>query len=74
VFYLNKPFGRFKSIALPTDTKKVPDWFMEHFFNLVDREAQITRLVDDPLESIIDAIGKIIPTKKSLLVDELVEY
>jgi DNA polymerase elongation subunit (family B) len=74
VFYLIKPFGRFKSIAIPTDTKKLPEWFNEHYLKLVDRQAQITRLVDAPLENIIGAIGKVIPTRKSLLVDELVEY
>ncbi len=73
-FYFTKTFGRFKSIAVPTDTKKLPDWFMKHYHHLIDREAQVERLVDKPLENIIEAIGKRIPTKKSLLIDELVEY
>lgn len=73
-FYFTKTFGRFKSIAVPTDTKKLPDWFMTHYHNIIDRSAQVERLVDNPLLNIIEAIGKKIPTKKSLLVDDLVEY
>lgn len=73
-FYLTEKFGKFKSIALPTDTKKLPTWFSEHFEHLIDRDAQGLRLIDSPLKHILSAIGERIPTRKSLLFDSLVEY
>lgn len=73
-FYLTEKFGKFKSIALPTDTKKLPPWFKEHFEHLIDRDAQGLRLIDSPLKHILGAIGERIPTRKSLLFDSLVEY
>lgn len=73
-YYLNKKFGRFKSIALPTDLKNPPKWFMEHFAPLIDREAQALRLIDKPLAVILNAIDEMVPTRQSLLFDELVSY
>lgn len=73
-FYLTEKFGKFKSIALPTDAKKLPDWFVEHFEHLIDRDAQGLRLIDSPLKHILGAIGERIPTRKTLLFDSLVEY
>jgi len=73
-FYLTEKFGKFTSIALPTDTKKLPPWFVQHFEKLIDRDAQGLRLIDKPLSPILTAIGERIPTRKSLLFDSLVEY
>jgi transcription termination factor NusB len=73
-YYLTKKFDKFKSIALPTDLKQPPEWFIEHFAPIVDRQAQLERLVDKPLQSILDAIGELAPTKKTILIDELFEY
>lgn len=72
VFYLTQKYGRFKSIALPTDTEQVPDWFLDHF--TIDREAHILRLVDRPLTNIFKAIKVEVPSKQSLLVGELLEF
>jgi DNA polymerase elongation subunit (family B) len=74
VFYLKTKYGRFKSIAVPTDTRELPGWFKKHFEKDIDREAQVKRLIDQTLKNIVGAIGETIPTKKSLLVDELFEY
>ena len=73
-YYLTKKFGRFKSIALPTDIKKTPGWFMEHFAGIIDRERQADVLVNKPLKSILTAIDKMVPSRQSLLFDELVSY
>lgn len=73
-FYLTQKFGKFTSIALPTDTKKLPPWFAEHFEQLIDRDKQGERLINSPLSPILGAIGERIPTRKSLLFDSLVEY
>lgn len=72
VYYLMEPNGRFKSIALPTDIKQVPGWFMEHF--QIDYDAHILRLVDNPLENILKAIGKKTPTRQSIFVDTVFEF
>ena len=62
VFYLTQKYGRFKSIAIPTDAQGVPEWFTEHF--TVDRDMHIARLVDNPLNNIIKAIGKETPSRQ----------
>lgn len=72
VFYLLGNYGKFKSIALPTDIEVVPQWFVDNF--RVDKEAHIERLVDNPLSNILKAIGKQPPTKQSMLVDSLLVF
>ena len=72
VFYLTQTYGRFKSIALPTDIEAAPEWFIENF--KVAMPAHIERLVDKPLENIIKAIGKCSPSHQSLLTDSLLEF
>jgi len=72
VFYLSRKYGRFHNIALPTDTTQVPDWFLDHF--TVNRDMHIERLVDNPLNNIIKAIGKETPSKQSLVVEELLDF
>jgi DNA polymerase elongation subunit (family B) len=72
VFYLTQKYGRFHNIALPTDTTKVPEWFLDHFS--VDRDAHIERLVDNPLNNIIKAIGRETPSRQSLIVNELLDF
>jgi len=72
VFYLNKMYGRFKSIAIPVDIEKVPDWFIEDF--TIDRKAHVDRLVDNPMNNIIKAIDKVSPSHQSLLTDSLLDF
>jgi DNA polymerase elongation subunit (family B) len=72
VFYLTQKYGRFKSIAIPTDTTSVPEWFLEHF--TIDRTLHVERLVDNPLQNIIKSVGYEVPSKQTLLVDSLLEF
>ena len=72
VFYIKKHTGRFKSIAIPTDTEVIPQWFLDHYD--VDRKAHIERLVNKPLGNIIRAIGKDVPSKQGMLVNSLLEF
>jgi DNA polymerase elongation subunit (family B) len=72
VFYLTKSYGKFKSIALPTDIEVIPDWFTKNF--TVDIEAHIERLVDNPLQNILKAIGKKTPTRHDIFVDSAFEF
>jgi len=73
-FYFKKKFGKFKSIAIPIDTLHLPDWFLENFEQYIDRKAQLLRLIDMPLKTILTAIGEKPPTAKSVLIDEYAEY
>ena len=63
---------RFISVALPTDIETIPEWFLKNFE--IDRKKHIVRLVDKPLGNILKAIGKKVPTKQSLLVNELLGF
>jgi hypothetical protein len=72
VFYLTQKYGKFKSIAIPVDIEQVPPWFLEKFTIL--REAHIQRLVDNPLNNILRAIGKKAPSRQQLLVDDLLDF
>jgi DNA polymerase elongation subunit (family B) len=72
VFYLKTTVGRFKSIALPTDLEVVPQWFLDNFE--IDKDAHVERLVDNPLENIVGAIGKKAPSRQTILIDSLFEF
>lgn len=73
-FKLKKKFGRFKSIALPSDLTKPPVWFMEHFYGIIDRAGQYDILVTKPLGTILSAIDVHVPTAQSVLMDDLLTY
>lgn len=66
VFNLKAPYGRFKSIAIPTDAEFVPDWFLENF--TIDRKLHVEKLVDNPLQNILKAVGKKAPSITTLNV------
>lgn len=72
VYYLKRPDGKFKSIALPTDLKKIPEWFIKHIN--VDIDLQIEKLIDNPLENILRVIGKVPPSKQTMFLDSLLEF
>ena len=72
VFYMTESIGRFVSVALPTDIEVIPQWFLDNF--TIDRDKHIDRLVNNPLNNILKAIGKETPTAHSLFVDELFSF
>lgn len=72
VFYLKRPEGKFKSIALPTDLKKVPKWFIDNI--AVDIDTQVEKLVDAPLQNILRVIGKVPPSEQTLFLDSLLDF
>lgn len=71
VFYLRRPIGKFKSIALPVDEDVTPEWFKT--MN-IDVDLQIEKLVDNPLKNILKAINKVSPTNQSLFADSVLEF
>jgi len=70
VFYLTQPIGKFKSIAIPKDIMELPRWFIDHFNPIIDRKAQLVRLVDKPMAIMVSAAGIKVPTKKKLKFEE----
>lgn len=72
IFYLNKKYGRFKAIAIPTDIDTVPQWFLDNF--VVNRDMHLERLIDKPMNNIIKAIGKKTPSKQSLFTDNMLGF
>jgi hypothetical protein len=72
VFYLTQMYGRFKSIAIPTDIEVVPQWFYDNF--TVKREMHVERLVDKPLQNILTAIERQVPDKQDLHVESLLGF
>jgi DNA polymerase elongation subunit (family B) len=71
VFYLKRDYGRFHSIALPTDIDVIPQWFLDEYQPVVDRYKQAERLVDDNLKLVFKAIRKEVPTRQIVLFDDI---
>jgi len=75
VYYLKRRFfDKFKSIAIPTDTTQIPEWFISDYKDFVDVDAQLERLIDNSLKGIFGAIGKEVPTAQGLLIDDLLSF
>ncbi len=64
--------GRFKCISIPTDADFVPEWFLENF--IIDKPSHIERLVDNPLQNILKAIGERTPSRDSLIFESAWEF
>lgn len=74
-YYLKQKFyNRFTSIAIPTDTTNIPEWLKEHYKEWIDIDAQLYRLIDKSLEAILEAIGKVVPTRQELMVNDLITF
>jgi hypothetical protein len=73
-YNLTKKMGRFHTIAIPSDLIMIPEWFVENIIPIIDREAQVEKLIDLTLTNICDAIGKQIPTEKAVMANELLVY
>jgi hypothetical protein len=65
---------QFTSIAIPTDTKKIPKWFISEYKNLIDIDAQLFRLIDKSLEQIITPANLEVPSVQGLLLDDLLTF
>ena len=72
VFFTNSPVeGFFNAIAIPTDIDYIPQWVKDFVNQNLNREKQISRIVDGPVDNIIGAIGKRTPAKRDLLINNL---
>lgn len=72
VFYLTKKYGKFKSIAVPTDLEVIPEWLTANF--TVDRFLHEEKTIDGPLTIIFEAISRPVPTLQSLFNDSVLEW
>jgi DNA polymerase elongation subunit (family B) len=73
-YYLKNAFGKYNAIALPAELNVPPKWFETEFFDNIDKNAQIKRLIDDPIQSILSAIGEQTPTEKILVLKDTLEF
>lgn len=62
------------SIALPTDVDPIPQWFIDTYWPMVDIKAQLARLVDAPIQQVLTAINKTVPTENDLVANECLEF
>jgi len=74
IFYMKERINGFKSIAVPEELKIIPDWFKSKIYDTIDRELQIIRLVDKPLQQILSAINEELATRQSLLIEDEFEF
>lgn len=72
VFYLDQMYGKFKSIALPTDIEIIPSWFTDNF--VVDRALHAEKLIDNNLAHIFTAIKQEVPTRQTVLTNDLLTF
>lgn len=72
VFYLTQKYGKFKSIAVPTEMEKLPSWFEENFTVLRTRHEH--NLIDKNLEKIFNALSREVPTAQSKFNNSLMEF
>lgn len=71
VYYIKKKIGKFTSIALPTDAEHVPNWFIENFLNKIDKDKQLSRLIDNPLSNILKAVNLATPTPQTVHANDI---
>lgn len=73
-YYLTKPMGRFISISVPAELKILPQWFIDDFIPIIDIDRQIFTLIDQTLTNICNAVGKLVPTEKAVLADDILVF
>lgn len=71
--YSLKPneFG-FKTIAMPAEATKFPDWFLQNFS--IDIKTTEQKMFDSKLGKIFIAIGKDVPTPQSVLTNSILNF
>lgn len=74
VFYLKRPRGRFKSIAIPTDLGKIPKWMLEHDEFSIDVHKHEDKLIDAILSKIFVVLNEEVPTAQSKFNNSLMEW
>lgn len=72
VFKLKQKVGKFKSIALPSDLEEIPEWFEENV--VLSMEEHIKSLIDNPLQNILDAVNKRVPTEQTQFLNTFLEF
>jgi DNA polymerase elongation subunit (family B) len=72
VFYIKNKHPHFKSIAIPTDIRKVPDWFYDNFE--IDMDKHEDRLIDKNLIKIFEVLGMDVPDQQSQFNNTLMDF
>jgi hypothetical protein len=72
IFYLKGNSHGWKSIGLPAELERFPDWFSEEFE--VDRKLTEEKMFDNKLKGIFGAIGWEVPTPQNTHVNRILRF
>jgi DNA polymerase elongation subunit (family B) len=72
IFYLKANARGWKSIGLPAELERFPDWFAEEF--QVDKRLTEEKMFDNKLKGIFGAIGWEVPTPQNTLINSILKF
>lgn len=72
VFYLKPNEYQWKSIGVPAELERFPDWFHEEF--AVDKRLTEEKMFDNKLKGIFSAIGWEVPTPQNTLINSILKF
>jgi DNA polymerase elongation subunit (family B) len=72
IFYLKGNAYGWKSIGLPAELERFPDWFADEFE--VDRRLTEEKMFDNKLKGIFGAIGWEVPTPQNTLINSIFKF
>lgn len=72
VYSLKPNDYNFKSIAIPSDQIKFPEWVLSNF--QIDIKTSEQKLIDSKLEGIFSAIGLDVPSPQSALTNSILGF
>jgi DNA polymerase elongation subunit (family B) len=72
VFYLKPNHHRWKSIGIPAELERFPDWFDDEF--AVDKRLTEEKMFDNKLKGIFSAIGWEVPTPQNTLINSILKF
>lgn len=70
VYNLRTPEGFNKAIAIPTDIYPIPQWFVDHYWPIIDIDSQVEAIFDKPVEQVLASLNKRVPTWNDIVAQE----
>jgi DNA polymerase elongation subunit (family B) len=72
IYYVKPNEYGYKSVAIPADFMKFPEWFNENF--QVDIKLTEEKMFDNKLGGVFRALGKAVPTLQSVHLSRIIKY
>lgn len=72
IFYLKPNPHKWKSVGLPAELERFPDWFKDEF--TIDRRLTEEKMFDNKLKGIFGAIGWEVPTPQNTLINSILKF